>query len=83
MAGKETGLETTDDPWGAESQDFFLGSWGGSGGGGEYLSWSLKDPQVGKFSRWKEHSRQREQCELSQEGSERCACSWEEEAALG
>lgn len=46
MAGKETGLETTGDPWGTESQDFFLGELGKVPGSGEYLSWNLKDPQV-------------------------------------
>ena len=83
MAGKETGLETTGDPWGTESQDFFLGELGKVPGSGEYLSWNLKDHRSGKFSRWKEHSRQRKQCELSQGGSEEVCLLLGGGAALG
>ena len=46
MAGKETGLETTGDPRGTESQNFFLQELGKVLGSREYLSWNLKDPQV-------------------------------------
>lgn len=55
----------------------------GSRGAGEYLSWNLKDPQVREVSTWKEHSRQREQCELSQEGSEEVCLLLGGGAALG
>lgn len=86
MAGKETGLETTDDPWGTKARTSFCRGVGerDSGERGVFELELEGSTGKGKFSTWKEHSEQREQCEprLSQGRLRRCACSWEEELLL-